>query len=107
LIADKFGVPSICVPAAGILRDQLAVKMDKQAGKAVVYPIEMFREITDVNLTAPTYWALETIARIAEDRYRRGQTKWDPDEGVQGTIIFIGSVSSHGNTGQVAYAGAK
>jgi NAD(P)-dependent dehydrogenase (short-subunit alcohol dehydrogenase family) len=107
LITDKFSVPSICVPSAGISRDQLAVKMDKQAGKAVVYPIEKFREITDVNLTAPTYWALETIARIAEDRYRRGKAKWDPDEGVQGTIIFIGSVSSHGNAGQVAYAGAK
>ncbi|MDR3622021.1 MAG: SDR family oxidoreductase [Paludisphaera borealis] len=107
LITDKFSVPSICVPAAGISRDQLAVKVDKQTGKSIVYPIEKFREIAEVNLIAPTYWALETISRIAEDRHRRGLTSWNPDEGIQGTIIFLGSVSSHGNTGQVAYSGAK
>ena len=100
-------VPTICIPAAGISRDQLAVKLDRQSGKAAVYPIEKFREVADVNLIAPTYWALETIARIAEDRHRRGLTTWSPEEDVQGTIIFIGSVSSSGNTGQVAYAGAK
>lgn len=107
LVADKYAVPTICVPAAGINRDQLAVKLDKESGKASLYPIEKFREVAEVNLTAPTYWALETIARIAEDRGRRGLTSWNPDEGVQGTIIFLGSVSSHGNAGQVAYAGAK
>ena len=57
LIAGKFSVPSICVPAAGISRDQLAVKVDKQTGKPIVYPIEKFREVTEVNLIAPAYWA--------------------------------------------------
>jgi NAD(P)-dependent dehydrogenase (short-subunit alcohol dehydrogenase family) len=107
LVVGKFGVPSICVPAAGITRDQLAVKVDKKTGKAAVYPIEKFREIAEVNLVAPSYWALETIARIAEDRHRRGLSSWDPDEGIQGTIVFLGSVSTHGTVGQVAYSGAK
>jgi len=107
LIVGKFGVPSICIPAAGITRDQLAVKVDKKTGKAVVYPIEKFREIAEVNLIAPSYWALETIARIAEDRHRRGRSSWDPEEGIQGTIVFLGSVSTHGTVGQVAYSGAK
>ena len=33
--------------------------------------------------------------------------KWAPEEKTQGVIIFIGSVSSRGNRGQVGYAAAK
>jgi NAD(P)-dependent dehydrogenase (short-subunit alcohol dehydrogenase family) len=33
--------------------------------------------------------------------------RWEPDEGVQGRIIFIGSVSAQGNKGQIAYAATK
>ncbi len=107
LVADKFGVTSILVPAAGISRDQLAVKVDQKTGKAVRYPLEKFREVTEVNLIAPTAWAIETIARIAEDRHRRGLKSWSPEEDIQGTIIFIGAVSAHGNSGQIAYTAAK
>src|SRR5689334_14268420 len=32
-MAEKHGPVNICVPAAGITRDSLAVKMDKQAGR--------------------------------------------------------------------------
>ena len=38
LLQAKHGIVSICVPAAGITRDQLAVKMDKETGKASIYP---------------------------------------------------------------------
>jgi NAD(P)-dependent dehydrogenase (short-subunit alcohol dehydrogenase family) len=101
------GIVQICVPAAGITRDALAVKMDKATGKAQIYPIQTFREVTEVNLHAPIYWALEMVARIAEDRYRRGLGRWDPVEQVQGTMMFIGSVSSQGNKGQISYATSK
>jgi len=101
------GVVSICVPAAGITRDRLAVKVDKATGKASVYPVEDFRQVTEVNLIAPIYWALEMVARMAEDRWRRGKARWEPDEGVQGTVVLIGSVSSQGNKGQIAYAVSK
>ncbi|WP_165250055.1 SDR family NAD(P)-dependent oxidoreductase [Paludisphaera soli] len=107
LITDKYGAPSICIPAAGVSRDQLAVQIDEATGKAVTYPLEKFREVAEVNLIAPAAWAIETIARIAQDRHKRGRKTWDPDEGIQGTIIFLGAVSSHGNSGQVAYAAAK
>jgi 3-oxoacyl-[acyl-carrier protein] reductase len=100
-------VPRICVPAAGITHDMLAAKVDKQSGKAVTYPIEQFRRIVEVNMTAPAYWAVEMIARIAEDRHAKGMGRWDPDEHIQGTVIFIGSVSSQGNRGQLAYAATK
>jgi NAD(P)-dependent dehydrogenase (short-subunit alcohol dehydrogenase family) len=106
-IGVRFGVAGICVPAAGVTRDALAVRLDKASGKAIVYPEETFRLVTEVNLMAPVYWALEMVARIAEDRHRKGLNKWDPKEGVQGTAIFIGSVSSQGNKGQIAYAATK
>jgi NAD(P)-dependent dehydrogenase (short-subunit alcohol dehydrogenase family) len=61
----------------------------------------------DINLVAPVYWALEMVARIAQDRYDRGLKRWDPDERMQGTVIFIGSVSSQGNKGQISYAATK
>jgi NAD(P)-dependent dehydrogenase (short-subunit alcohol dehydrogenase family) len=104
---DKFGPVSICVPAAGITRDDLAVRMDKQKGEVVVYPLEKFRLVTEINLIAPVYWAMEMVAGIAEDRHRQGKGAWQAEEHIQGVIIFIGSVSSLGNKGQIAYAATK
>jgi 3-oxoacyl-[acyl-carrier protein] reductase len=107
-ISKKVGVVRICVPAAGITRDSLAVRLDKTTGKAEIYAEETFRQVLEVNLLAPTYWVCEMVARIAEDRQARGTAKWDPKtEKLQGTAIFIGSVSSLGNKGQVAYAATK
>ena len=106
-VIAKFGVPGICVPAAGITRDALAVKVDKTTGKVLIYPEETFRQVVEVNLVAAVYWALEMVARIAEDRLRRGIGQWKPPENIQGTAIFIGSVSSQGNKGQIAYAATK
>jgi NAD(P)-dependent dehydrogenase (short-subunit alcohol dehydrogenase family) len=106
-VVARHGVVRICVPAAGVTRDSLAVKMDKATGKPVIYPVETFRQVLDINLVAPVYWALEMVARIAEDRGRHGLKQWNPTEGVQGTVVFIGSVSSQGNKGQIAYAVSK
>ncbi len=106
-IVAEHGVVNICVPAAGITRDRLSVKIDKTTGKADIYPAEDFRKVTEVNLIAPIYWALEMVARIAEDRWKQGKKRWAPEEGVQGTIVLIGSVSSQGNKGQISYAVAK
>jgi NAD(P)-dependent dehydrogenase (short-subunit alcohol dehydrogenase family) len=106
-VVARHGVVNICVPAAGVTRDALAVRVDKATGKAAVYPAETFRQVVEVNLLAPVYWALEMVARIAEDRLRRGLGRWDPQEQVQGTVVFIGSVSSQGNKGQISYATTK
>jgi NAD(P)-dependent dehydrogenase (short-subunit alcohol dehydrogenase family) len=106
-VARKFGIVQICVPAAGITRDALAVKVNKENGRAEVYPLESFRQVVEINLIAPVYWGLEMVARIAEDRARRGLKRWEPAEKLQGTIVLIGSVSSQGNKGQIAYAASK
>ena len=106
-IGARHGLVSICVPAAGITRDSLSVRVDKETGKASVYPVEDFQKVADVNLIAPIYWAIEMIARIAEDRRRRSLKRWEPEEEVEGVVVFLGSVSSQGNKGQISYAVAK
>jgi len=106
-IEQKFGLASICVPAAGITRDDLALRLDKSTGKMRIYPVETFRLVVEVNLIAPVYWALEMIARIAQERVARGLKRWTPSEHIQGTIVFIGSISSQGNKGQISYASTK
>ena len=105
--AEKFGPANVCVPAAGITRDNLAVKRDKQTGKITIYPIETFRQVVEVNLIAPVYWAMEMVAGVAEQRAQKGLKRWEPSEPLQGAVIFIGSVSSLGNKGQIAYAATK
>lgn len=104
---DAYGLVSICVPAAGITRDSLSVRVDRETGKVEIYPIETFRQVTEVNLLAPIYWGIEMVARIAEDRHQRGLKRWDPEENTQGVVVFLGSVSSQGNKGQISYAVAK
>ncbi len=103
----KAGRVNICVPAAGITRDGLAVRIDKQTKAVSIYPIETFRQVMEVNLVAPVYWAMEMVAGIAEMRAGQGLKRWEPTEPLQGTVVFIGSVSSLGNKGQVAYATTK
>ena len=105
--ASKHGLVRICIPAAGITRDSLSVRIDKETGKAKVYEVEKFQLVVNVNLVAPTYWALEMVSRIAQDRFANGLKKWGPDEDMAGVVIFIGSVSSQGNKGQLSYAATK
>ena len=106
-MCECYGSVHILVPAAGILRDRFAVQWDKNSGSSDIYPIETFREVLEVNLIHPVYWAIELISRIAETRRANGLGKWSAAESVQGTVIFTGSVSSLGNKGQVSYATTK
>jgi 3-oxoacyl-[acyl-carrier protein] reductase len=107
LITARHGTPTICVPAAASTRDQAAVRVDAQTGCAVIYPVDSFRHLLEVNLVSPVYWAMEMIARLAEQRKSRGLGRWNSGEGVQGAVIFLGSASPPGGAGQIAYATAK
>ena len=106
-LKSRFGPVHICVPAAGITRDRLAVKLNKDNGKAEIYPRKDMEEVFAINLVAPIYWAMEAVASVAEDRAKRGLGRWEPSERNQGAVVFIGSVSSAGNKGQISYAAAK
>ncbi|NDE32468.1 MAG: SDR family oxidoreductase, partial [Betaproteobacteria bacterium] len=91
-ISKVHGLVSLCVPAAGITRDDLAVRIDRNSGKARIYPKAQFELVVQVNLIAPVYWALEMIGRIAEDRAARGLKRWTAEERTQGSVVFIGSI---------------
>ena len=105
---DDAGDPvRICVPAAGILRDNLAVKLNRDTGKAELYDDEVFRKVLEVNLLHPVYWAMQMLARILEHRAQAGRKQWQPDEPLQGVAVLVGSVSSRGNRGQISYSCAK
>lgn len=106
-LKKRYEVVQICVPAAGITRDYLAVKLNKDSGKAELYKEEDFRRVMEIDLMAPIYWALETVASVAEYRHAKGLKRWEPHEPITGAIILIGSVSSAGNRGQISYATAK
>jgi len=103
----RFGPVHICIPAAGITRDALAVKRNKETGKIETYSRAQLEEVFTINLIAPILWAIDSVASLAEDRFSRNLGRWTPDEGMQGAIVFIGSVSSAGNKGQISYAAAK
>lgn len=105
--SDEEDVPRICIPAAGITGDQLAVKFDRERGMHVLYPPETFDKLYAVNLRAPAYWSLEMVRRIADRRRARGKKKWDPGEGWEGVTIFICSVCEIGNKGQISYSATK
>jgi 3-oxoacyl-[acyl-carrier protein] reductase len=106
-LTSKAGVPRICVPAAAITKDALAVRIDKQTGEVVTYPMEDFRKVVEVNMIAPIYWAMELVAAVAKDRASRGLKRWQPEEGLQGAVVFLGSIATIGNIGQIAYSSTK
>lgn len=106
-LKKRFRVVNICVPAAGMVRDQLAIKIDKETGRAQLYPVELFQQTLNLNVMSAAYWALESVATIAEDRFARKLGRWDPEERMQGCVVFIGSISSAGNRGQISYAASK
>jgi len=108
-LEERFGPVSLCVPAAGITRDRLAVKISKSNGsiKPDIYSEADFRRVIDVDLIAPIYWALRCVASVALGRAKEKLGAWRPDESMQGAVVLIGSVSSAGNRGQISYATAK
>lgn len=103
----RYGGVQLCVPAAGIVRDGLAVRVDKATKTAKLYDQDLMEKTISVNLVAAAYWAMETIASVAECRAQAGLGGWKGGDEVQGEIVFIGSISSAGNKGQVAYAATK
>src|SRR5262245_61269366 len=61
-LKTRFGVVQLCVPAAGITADRLAVKINPDTGQADIYPQAEFEKLLQINLIASIYWALEMVA---------------------------------------------
>jgi 3-oxoacyl-[acyl-carrier protein] reductase len=80
---------------AGILRDGLLVKKDKETGEIRKLPKADWDAVIGVNLTGATLLAREVVAAMASKGTRPG------------VVVNMSSVSRHGIRGQSNYSAAK
>src|SRR5439155_16460195 len=80
---------------AGILRDGLLVKKDKESGAIKTLSKEQWDAVLAVNLTGATLLARDVVAKMLETNQRPG------------VVVNISSVARHGNRGQSNYTAAK
>lgn len=91
---EEFGSVTGLVNNAGIFRDGLLVKKDKETGEVHKMSLEQWQSVIDVDLTGPFLCTREVTASMIEND-------------TPGVIINISSVSRHGNQGQSNYSAAK
>src|SRR6188768_331337 len=72
---------------AGILRDGLLVKKDKETGAVKVLSKEQWDAVIGVNLTGATLLARDVVAKMVETNARPG------------VVVNISSIARHGNRG--------
>jgi 3-oxoacyl-[acyl-carrier protein] reductase len=89
------GTINALINNAGIFRDGLLVKVDKQSGKVSKLSREHWQAVIDVDLTGPFLMTREVVARMVEHKVKPG------------VVVNISSVSRHGNMGQSNYSAAK
>ncbi|MBU1495062.1 MAG: SDR family oxidoreductase [Actinobacteria bacterium] len=92
---DAFGTVNGLVNNAGIFRDGLLVKLDKETKKARKMSLKKWQSVIDVDLTGPFLCTREVAAHMVESGTKPG------------VIVNISSVSRHGNMGQSNYSAAK
>ena len=80
---------------AGIIRDRLLVRRDRETGAVTVLSAADWNAVIGVNLNGATFMARE-VARTLVERETR-----------PGVIVNLSSISRHGNRGQSSYVAAK
>jgi len=80
---------------AGILRDGLLVKKDKETGQVKTLSKEQWDAVIAVNLTGATLLARDAVAKMVETGNRPG------------VVVNMSSIARYGNRGQSNYAAAK
>ncbi len=79
---------------AGILRDGLLVKKDRETGAITKMTSDQWSAVIRVNLAGATWMVREVVSRMASAERR-------------GVIVNLSSVARHGNRGQTNYVSAK
>lgn len=82
------------VSNAGILRDGLFVKRDRDTGDVVKMTREAWQQVIDVNLTGASFVVRDAVAKMVETE-------------TPGVVINMSSLARHGNRGQSNYVSAK
>jgi 3-oxoacyl-[acyl-carrier protein] reductase len=80
---------------AGILRDGLLVKKDKETGQVKKLSKEQWDAVIGVNLTGATLLTRDVVSKMLETNQRPG------------VVVNISSIARHGNRGQSNYTAAK
>ena len=80
---------------AGILRDGLLVKRDRETGAVKTLTKAQWDAVIGVNLTGATLITRDVVAKMVETNQRPG------------VIVNISSIARHGNRGQSNYTAAK
>lgn len=80
---------------AGILRDGLLVKKDKNTGEIIKLSKDQWDAVIGVNLTGATFMVREVVSKMVAGNLKPG------------VIINMSSIARHGNRGQSNYTAAK
>jgi 3-oxoacyl-[acyl-carrier protein] reductase len=92
---DSMGGLNGLINNAGILRDGLLVKKDRNTGAVTKLSKADWDLVIGINLTGATMMVRETVAKMVEKEQRPG------------VIVNMSSVARHGNRGQSNYVSAK
>ncbi len=92
---QQMGGLNAVVNNAGILRDGLLVKKDKETGAVKTLSKEQWDAVIGVNLTGATLLTRDAVAKMAETGTKPG------------VVVNMSSVARHGNRGQSNYTAAK
>lgn len=92
---DQMGGLNGLVNNAGILRDGLLVKKDRNTGAIVKLGLDQWNAVIGVNLTGATLMVREAVAKMVEKEQRPG------------VIVNMSSIARYGNRGQSNYVSAK
>ena len=97
--AEALGGLNGIVNNAGIIRDGLLVKKDRETGEIKKLSMRKWQQVIDINLTGVFLGSREFAAWYAENG--------NPAEDGGGVIASISSISRFGNRGQSNYSAAK
>ena len=95
VVVDAFGGIDIAILNAGILRDGLLLRVDRETKKvADRMSLKQWQDVIDVNLTGVFLTGREAAAAMVDGKRR-------------GVLILLSSISKEGNFGQTNYSAAK
>jgi 3-oxoacyl-[acyl-carrier protein] reductase len=92
---ERMGGLNGLINNAGILRDGLLVKKDRNTGEVKTLSTADWNAVIGVNLTGATLMVREVVAQMAREDQRPG------------VIVNMSSIARHGNRGQTNYVSAK
>lgn len=91
----QLGGLNALVNNAGIIKDGLLVKQDRETGAISTFSTDAWRKLLAVNLDGPMFMTRAVVAKMVATEARPG------------VIVNISSISRHGNRGQSNYVASK